>query len=1231
MPVPATRTILPTTTRNFGRNDDTAQIPPLTDIQTTSYARFLQLEEPPTERESAGLEGVLREIFPIKSYDGTISLDYIKYELGKPRFGPDECRQLRLTYGRPFRVWLRLNKQPEPVEEEVYLGDMPIMIGGGEFIINGAERVVVSQLHRSPGVDFVVEIEGDKKQHSCRIIPERGSWIEINVTKKETLGVRIDQSGKFSAMTLLRAMSPAYSDDADILRAFYPTETIKVDGGARETLKGRVAVGDVIDPETGEVYLESGAAYTDEVIDRVLTSGVKEVHALGKIRDDIILKSLEEDPTNTHEEALLKIYQRLRPGNPPQLEKAKQLFEEKFQDPNRYRLGKVGRFRINRKFDQDIPEGEMTLQALDYLNAIRYLLKLRLGEGHIDDIDHLGNRRVRTIDELAADELRKGFLKLRRTVQERMSIRDQQDMTPRTLINPKSISAAIEYFFGRGELSQVVDQTNPLSQLTHERRLSALGPGGLNRKRAGFDVRDVHISHYGRICPIETPEGTNIGLISHLSIYATVDDYGFLVTPYKKVEKKKLTNEVKNLRADEEAQLHLAPADAALDGVSLSGDRVIARYGGDFESVTSDKVEYMDISPKQMVGVSAGLIPFLEHDDANRALMGSNMQRQAVPLLITEPPLVSTGLEKAVATNSGMVVRAERDGHVTYVDAERIRVDEREYVLRKFVGLNEHTCQNQKPIVKLGQKVKKGDVLADGAATKQGELSLGRNVLVAFMSWEGYNFEDAIIISERLVENDTYTSLHIEDFEIEIRETKLGKEEFTRDIPNVSPKALGNLDEFGIVQIGTFVQPGDILVGKVSPKSKSELTPEEKLLHAIFGRAGEDVKNDSLEVPSGVEGIVIDTQRFSRRAGMTEEEKKAFDKETKETEQRANKAIADQFRAMVGELAAVLDTKQLKDAQSNKALGADKDDKAVVEQAEQFRLDNLDVRSPDKLKKATEIWNRHRERLEFLRDEKERKMNGLKRGDELPSGVQQMVKVYIATKRQISVGDKMAGRHGNKGVISKILPVEDMPYMADGTPVDILLNPLGVPSRMNVGQILETHLGWAAAKLNFKAVTPVFDGANEQEIRAALKEAGLPETGKSVLYDGRTGERFEQPVTVGYIYMLKLHHLVDDKVHARATGPYSLITQQPLGGKARFGGQRFGEMEVWALEAYGAAYILQELLTVKSDDVEGRTKIYESMVKGENTLEAGTPASFDVLCNEIKGLGLNIQLEKKRV
>ncbi len=1252
MAIPVNRIILPTEERNFGRYGDASSVPNLTEVQTRSYDRFLQIDAPYEKRQNQGLEGVLREIFPIESYDKKSSLEFVKYDLGKPRYDPDECRQLRLTYGRPFRVWLRLRKADgNTMEEEVYLGDMPIMIGGGEFIINGAERVVVSQLHRSPGVDFVVEREADKDLHSCRIIPERGSWIEINVTKKDNFGVRIDQSGKFSAVTLLRAMEPMYSQTSSILREFYEPETIKLkDATARARLYGdpdtnvlpMIAIDDVIDPETGEIFVDAGKPFTRDAVDKASASHLKEVTAIDTPKDPIILNSIAEDLAGgpqheSHEGALLKIYQRLRPGNPMQLDKARELFKEKFNDQNRYRLGRVGRFRINRKFNQNVPETEMTLRAVDFVNAIKYIMELRSGKGHVDDIDHLGNRRLRTIDELAADELRKGFLKLRRTVQERMALKSIEDMSPRTLINPKSVSAAIEYFFGRSELSQVVDQTNPLAQLTHERRLSALGPGGLNRKRAGFEVRDVHISHYGRICPIETPEGTNIGLISSLSIFAEIDEYGFLITPYRKANAGKLTEEVVKLRADEESQLRIAPADTPTDHNKISVERVNGRASGDLTTIASDKIDYLDISPKQMVGVSAGLIPFLEHDDANRALMGSNMQRQAVPLLVTEPPIVGTGLEKEVAKHSGMLVRASEDGLVTYVDGERIKIEEkdkiiREYVLRKFHGLNERTCLNQKPIVTIGQKVKRGQIIADGAATHLGELALGRNILVAFQSWEGYNFEDAIIISERLVKNDTYTSLHIEEFDIEIRETKLGKEEFTRDIPNVSPKALANLDENGIVLVGTFVKPGDLLVGKVSPKSRSELTPEEKLLHAIFGRAGEDVKNDSLEVPSGIEGIVIGAHRFSRRASMTEDERKELLKEEKRINSEYAEKIASQFREFIGALNEVLEKKELKDPNTGKALASEKDDDTVVaEQAKAFKLDNLDIRSPDKIKAAHKLHLRHWERIQFFIDEQDRKLNSLKRGDELPSGVQQMVKVYVATKRVISVGDKMAGRHGNKGVISKVLPEEDMPYLKDGTPVDILLNPLGVPSRMNVGQILETHLGYAAAKLGFKATTPVFDGATEDEIKAALKEAGYSETGKSVLYDGRTGEPFEQAVTVGYLYMLKLHHLVDDKVHARATGPYSLITQQPLGGKARFGGQRFGEMEVWALEAYGAAFILQELLTVKSDDVEGRTKIYESMVKGENTLEAGTPASFDVLTHEIRGLGLNMQLEKKRV
>jgi DNA-directed RNA polymerase subunit beta len=1241
MATSAERRLRPKEIRRFGSNREHFAIPSLTDIQVRSYERFLQLDVDPLKRKDQGIESVLREIFPIESYDKTLKLEYVRFELGKPRYEPDECRQLRLTYGRPFKVWLRLTKE-QPIEEEVYLGDIPIMLGGGEFIINGAERVVVSQLHRSPGVDFVTDNEANEMRlHQCRIIPERGSWIELNVTKKELLTVRIDQSGKFSALTLLRAMDRKYSSNAELLRAFYPSDSVKiVDGRSAAKIENKIACDDIVYPASsekrGEVIVEAGHRITKNAAEQICTSGLDKVEVMPDIKDPLLFNTLADDNTASHEEALLKIYQRLRPGNPPQLEKARALFAEKFFDTNRYRLGRVGRFRMNRKLGLNIPEGEMTLRPDDLIASIQYMLMLRADDPkvEIDDIDHLGNRRLRTIDELAADELRKGFLKLRRTVQERMSLKDIEDMTPRTLINPKSVSAAIEYFFGRGELSQVVDQTNPLSMLTHERRLSALGPGGLNRKRAGFEVRDVHISHYGRICPIETPEGTNIGLISSMAIYAGVDEYGFIITPYRKVVKGKLTEDVVWLRADQEGEAFLAPADTRIENNKLVGtitnpELVLARYRSDFELVTGDKIEYMDVAPCQMIGVSAGLIPFLEHDDANRALMGSNMQRQAVPLLITEPPVVATGMEVDVARNSGMLVRARKKGTVTYVDATRIEVGDDIYELRKYVGLNERTCQNQKPIVSVGQKVEKGDVLADGAATFNGELALGRNVLVGFMSWDGFNFEDAIIISEELVKQDVYTSIHIEEFDIEIRETKLGREEFTRDIPNVSEKALRNLDEGGIVQIGTFVRPGDILVGKVSPKSKTELTPEEKLLHAIFGRAGEDVKNDSLEVPSGIEGIVINTQKFSRRLALSEDERRLFEKELKDVETEGNAKIATAFGALVEELEKIL-AKKLTDEEGN-PLVQGQEHKFVVEQAVRFKLDALDIRSPQRKVDAEKAHKQLWSAVENAIDDRDRKLNSMKRGDELRSGVLQMVKVYISAKRVISVGDKMAGRHGNKGVISKVLPVEDMPFLPDGTPLQILLNPLGVPSRMNVGQILETHLGWAGAKLGFQAITPVFDGATEEEINDCLDTAKLPRNGKIHLCDGRTGERFEQETTVGYIYMLKLHHLVDDKVHARSTGPYSLITQQPLGGKARFGGQRFGEMEVWALEAYGAAYILQELLTVKSDDVEGRTKIYEAMVKGENTLEAGTPASFDVLCNEIRGLALNMQLEKRSI
>jgi len=1250
----------PVKVRDFSKVGDAAPPPNLIDIQISSYDRFLQADCDPRKRKNEGLESLLREIFPITSYDEKVSLEYLDYELGESRYTVQECRDLKLTYGRPLRIRCRLTRKDskEVLEEQIYIGEMPTMIGGGEFIINGAERVIVSQLHRSPGVDFTVEMEeSDRPLHGARIIPERGSWIELSVTKKDSLAIRIDQSTKTPATTFLRAMDERYGGSAQIIREFYPTKKIPV-----EQLRPQMYLVEAfVDPDTGEELVPAGGQ-VGEALTKIISSPVKKIEVIEDASDPLILNTLAEDAADSHENALLRIYMRLRPGNPPQMEKAKALFAEKFYDENRYRLGKVGRFRVNRKFDQDVPEEEMCLRVEDYLGTLKYIMKLRSGEGVVDDIDHLGNRRLRTIDELAAEELRKGFLKLRRTVQERMSLKDQSELTKiAELINSKSVSSSIEFFFGRSELSQVVDQQNPLAQLTHERRLSALGPGGLNRKRAGFEVRDVHISHYGRICPIETPEGNNIGLISSLGIYATVDEYGFLTTPYRKVSAGRVTGEIAYLRADEEMEATLAPPDSLVDSPRggaprLPAEHVLARDEGEVRLVDGKDVQYVDISPKQTVGVSAALIPFLEHDDANRALMGSNMQRQAVPLLRTEPPIVATGMERPVAENSSMVVRAKKGGVVTYVDAQRIVIDNAdEYELRKFEKLNERACQNQRPIVRLGQRVRTNQIIADGSATADGELALGRNVLAAFMPFDGYNFEDAILISERLVKNDTFTSVHLEDYEVEIRETKLGREEFTRDIPNVSERALRNLDEHGVVRIGTRVGPGDILVGKVSPKSKSELSPEEKLLHAIFGRAGEDVKNDSLELPAGEEGVVVSAKRFSRRTHMSDEQNRALRKERDAYRQAMNARRIKIFRSMAQEIAEVLGAPMV-DPSTRQKVGQSDIDAVILEQIENFKPRWIKSSNPAAKQQAENIYNRYWPRLAEIDKEMQRKLDHMKRGDELPSGVLEMVKVTVATKRVLGVGDKMAGRHGNKGVIAKIMPEEDMPFLEDGTPVDIVLNPLGVPGRMNLGQILETHLGWASAVLGFKAVTPVFDGAKEEEIFEAIHQANehvrarredmdvvrdagtsrellveMPEDGKITLYDGRTGEPFEQKVTVGYIYMNKLHHLVDEKIHARATGPYSLITQQPLGGKARTGGQRFGEMEVWGLEAYGASFTLQELLTVKSDDVEGRTKIYESMVKGTNTLEAGTPVSFDVLCNELRGLGINIHLEKKKL
>ena len=1226
--------------RTFGRVQEIESLPNLTEIQTEAYEAFLGADTPPGSRPMEGLEALLHEVFPIYSYDKTMCLEYIGYELGRPRYNIDECRKLRMSYGYPFRVRLRLVK-PEPIEEEVYLGEIPIMMGGGEFIVNGSERVIVSQLHRSPGVDFLMDTStADRPLHSCWIIPERGSWIELNVTKKDGLQVRIDQSGKFSAVTFLRALDEELGTDQALLRRFYPTKVVKktkstTQNAYAKKITDRIAVGDIIVLKTGEVLVPSGMPIPETAALEIAASDLAEVEVIDADVSDIdmlILNSMHEDSgVRSHEDALLKIYSRLRPGNPPQLEKARELFHEKFYDPQRYRLGRVGRFRLNRKFDQDIPEHIQVLQPQDILNSVKYLIDLRNDRGEVDDIDNLGNRRVRTIAELAGEEFRKGLLKLRRTAQERMNLEEREKVKPRELINSKTFSSAVEYFFGRSELSQVVDQANPLSQLTHERRLSALGPGGLNRKRAGFDVRDVHLSHYGRLCPIETPEGANIGLISSLALYSKLDSYGFLTTPYRKVVKGRVSDEISYLRADEELGMVMAPADVIVDNKgNIKQDRVLARKDGDNVEVPPKELDYVDVSPKQIIGVSAALIPFLEHDDANRALMGSNMQRQAVPLLIPEVPIVGTGMEKPVSANSSMPLYAKNAGTVEYVDSRLIIVGEDEYPLTKFRGMNERTTQNHRPVVAVGDEVVKGQLLADGASSHGGELALGKNLVVAFMPWDGFNYEDAILVSERLVRDDVFTSVHIEEYEVEIRETKLGKEEFTPDIPNVGERALANLDEGGIVRVGTFVTAGDVLVGKVAPKSKSELTPEEKLLHAIFGKAGVDVKNASLTMPPGTRGVVIDAQKFSRRVNLTDAERAQTLNVIRDAEMAFLGALRGNTATMLEKVQEALKV-EIKDDLTGKGFALD--DTSTYDELRRVKVLSQQAAeaAPEGAGRSAALQAIHdaTTRIEAREAEKNKIVNRLSRGDELPTGVLEMVKVYVATKRNISVGDKMAGRHGNKGVISKVCPVEDMPYLEDGRPVDIVLNPLGVPSRMNVGQILETHLGFAAHKLGIRCYTPAFDGAKEDEIEQVLEEAEFDADGKFKLYDGRTGQAFEQKVTVGIMYMLKLHHLVDEKVHARATGPYSLITQQPLGGKARFGGQRFGEMEVWALEAYGAASILQELLTVKSDDVDGRTKIYESMVKGLNVLEPGTPVSFEVLTNEIRGLGLNMQLHKK--
>jgi len=1223
---------------NFGKIPEICEMPHLVELQTKSFDDFLQLGVPKSKRKNIGLQEVFLEVFPIESYDGAYKLEYVSYSLGQPKYSLEECHKKGMTYSAPLKIKVRLKSQKETKEQEIYLGDLPLMTENGTFVINGDERVIVSQLHRSPGVSFEKTAHPNGKiLYSARIIPHRGVWLEFEFDINDTLYAYIDRKKKIIATSLLRVFG--YDSDEAIIKAFCGIEKIEsINRYNPKNLIGHTLAQDVVNPENKEIITEQGTPLTRELLSKISNEGVKSIMIM-RTESPEIVTTLKKDHTKNTNDAYLDIYRKLRPGDPPTIDSAKNMVERMFFDIRRYDLGAVGRFVLNRKLGMKANIDDRTLNADTLISIIKRLVAIKNGDGATDDIDHLGNRRIRTVNELLQGQFRIGLARLERSAKERMGLYDLENMMPHNLINSKLISSVIRDFFGRSQLSQFMDQTNPLAEMTHKRRLSALGPGGLSRERAGFEVRDVHHSHYGRICPIETPEGPNIGLIASLSTHARINEYGFIETPYRKVDNGRVTDKIEYLSADLEDQFIIAQANAKLDKNSyFSESKVSCRHRGDFPFTTPKDIDYMDISPKQLVSIAAGLIPFLEHDDANRALMGSNMQRQAVPLLVTEAPLVGTGLELRTARDSGALVVAKEEGKVTAVQADEIVVSGTRYPLRKFKRSNASTCINQRPIVELGEKIKKGQVLADGAATQQGELALGRNVLVAFMPWRGYNFEDAILLSEKLVNQDVYTSVHIEEFEIESRDTRLGKEEITRDIPNVGEEALKDLGEDGIIRIGAEVGPGDILVGKVTPKSETELSPEEKLLRAIFGEKAGDVRDASLTVPPGVEGIVIETKVFSRK-GQEAKSKEVKAKETKDIEAiklfyegQIQQIEKDKVQKLTGLLEGKTLAASLLDTETGAVLigrgkTVKKSDLAKIAKAdvESIKLEDSDE-AEEAIKRVCRLLD---DQIDELHYEEDREIDKIKRGDELPPGVLKRVKVLVANKRKISVGDKMAGRHGNKGIVAKIMHQEDMPFLEDGTPVEIVLNPLGVPSRMNVGQILETHLGWAAKALGISMATPVFDGASEAEIKQHMKKAGIPDNGKVTLRDGRSGERFDQQVTVGYIYMMKLAHLVDDKIHARSIGPYSLVTQQPLGGKAQFGGQRFGEMEVWALEAYGAAYTLQELLTVKSDDVQGRTRMYESIVKGENALQADTPESFNVLLKELQSLALDVRTEKK--
>jgi DNA-directed RNA polymerase subunit beta len=1284
--------------RNFGKTPQILAIPNLIEIQKRSFKRFLQDPVPHEKREDNGLQGAFNSVFPIVDYNETASIEFMEYIFGNTKYDIRECLEKGINYAAPLKIRVKLNlwEKGEPGqknlkesrEQEVYLGELPLMTGTGTFVINGVERVVVSQLHRSPGILFSHDkgksASGGKVIFSARIIPARGSWFDFEFDTKDTLFVRIDRRKKLHATIILKALGLT---EEQILRTYYPIESIKIKAGSasrnvsdvlaglravkdiqaakskevivkeggritksalkkfeaagikeipisREELVDRVTLIDIIDPETGEVILESNEKLSEELVEKIFSLKIEAlqlifidgIRYLPSLRDTLLL-----DKVNNTDEALIEIYKKLRPGEPPSIADARSLFEGLFFDPRRYDLSIVGRLKLNKRLGLDVPLETRVLTDRDIIEILRYLFDLRAGKGEVDDIDHLGNRRVRAVGELLENQFRIGLVRMERAIKEKMTLTELETAMPHDIINAKPVIAVIKEFFGSSQLSQFMDQTNPMSEITHKRRLSALGPGGLTRERAGFEVRDVHPTHYGRICPVETPEGPNIGLITSLASYARVNDFGFIESPYRKVKGGKVTDKIEYLSAIDGETHVIAQATSLMDKKGhLLGETVSVRVGGDFRLVMPEEVQYMDVSPKQIVSVSAALIPFLENDDANRALMGSNMQRQAVPLLVTDAPRVGTGMEPVAARDSGVIIASR----IVVRTDEGVDV----YNLVKFYRSNQATCVNQKSIVKAGDRVKKDQVIADGPATDMGELALGQNVMVAFMPWGGYNFEDAIIVSERLVKDDVYTSIHIEEFTMEARETKLGPEEITRDIPNIGEEVLSDLDESGIIRTGAQIKPGDILVGKVTPKSETQLTPEEKLLRAIFGEKAEEVRENCLYVPPGIEGTVLDVKVFTRKGAA--KDKRTTDIQEDKTaqlqqdlEEEVEILKENSYKRLIG---IILNEKAAEDVNVSGVTGVlcakgkiltEK----ILESIPDKSLRKIKLSNSKKMEELKSVDDETSRQIKYLESQFDKKMEQFKKGDELPPGVLKVVKVYIAMKRKIQVGDKMAGRHGNKGVISIVVPEEDMPYMPDGTPVDIILNPLGVPSRMNVGQILETHLGWAAKALDLYVSTPVFEGAREDEIKALLDEAGLPGSGQITLFDGKTGLPFQTPITVGCMYIMKLHHLVDDKIHARSIGPYSLVTQQPLGGKAQFGGQRLGEMEVWALEAYGAAHTLQEFLTVKSDDVTGRARVYEAIVKGDANLEPGVPESFHVLIKELQSLGLDVDMIEEKV